>query len=57
MSYLYHLKPIPFEGTSLIPLNMMDRNSSLYKIHAQKYVGRESLMEETIPILNKDSPN
>ncbi|MFZ4715447.1 MAG: hypothetical protein ACOYL6_17110 [Bacteriovoracaceae bacterium] len=52
MSFLYHLKPIPFEGTSLIPLNMMDRDSVLYKSHAQKYVGRESLMEEIIPILN-----
>jgi hypothetical protein len=52
MSYIYHLKPIPFTGTTLIPLNMMDRESDLYKGHARKYVGREHLMAENIPILN-----
>lgn len=46
------MKPVPFEGTSLIPLNLMDKESALYKGHAQKYQGRESLMEEIIPILN-----
>ena len=52
MSYIYHLKPNPFEGSTLIPLNMMDRESALYKGHARKYEGREHLMEEIIPILN-----
>ncbi|MBT4790544.1 MAG: hypothetical protein HON90_03155 [Halobacteriovoraceae bacterium] len=52
MSYIYHLRPEPFEGTSLIPLNSMDKESDLYKGHAKKYTGREDLMDGTIPILN-----
>lgn len=52
MSYIYHLKPEPFEGNSLIPLNLMDKESELYKGHAKKYIGRESLMEELIPTLD-----
>ena len=52
MSYIYHLKPRPFEGTSLIPLNMMNKEGDLYKNHARKYEGREYLMEEIIPSLN-----
>lgn len=52
MSYIYHLKPNPFEGTSLVPLNMMDSESELYKGHARKYLGREHLMDEVIPLLN-----
>jgi hypothetical protein len=31
MSYIYHMKPEPFEGTSLIPLNSMDEESDLYR--------------------------
>lgn len=50
--YIYHLKPNPFEGTKLIPLNKMDKESEIYKFHASKYVGREELTEELIPILN-----
>jgi len=46
------MKPIPFEGTSLIPLNRMDKESDLYKSHARKYIGRETLMNEMIPKLN-----
>lgn len=52
MQYIYHLRPDPFEGTSLIPLNSMDVNSDLYKRHADKYIGRENLMLEMIPKLN-----
>ena len=52
MNYIYHIKPEPFMGTSLIPLNSMDRNSALYKNHAEKYIGRENLMLEVIPKLN-----
>lgn len=39
-------------GNELIPLNLMDPKSDLYKSHAKKYIGREALMEETIPLLN-----
>lgn len=52
MSYIYHLKPDPFVGTSLVPLIQMDKNSDLFKNHARKYIGRESLMDEVIPSLN-----
>ena len=36
MSFIYHMKPVPFEGDSLIPLNQMDKESDLYKGHARK---------------------
>lgn len=52
MSYIYHLKPGTFEGQSLIPLNQMDKTSQVYKTQAQKYLGREALMEQNIPLLN-----
>lgn len=52
MRYIYHLKPNPFIGNSLIPLNSMDRDSDLYRSHAQKYLGREHLMLEEIPVLS-----
>lgn len=52
MSFIYHLKPEPFLGTQLIPLNRMDKQSDLYKHHAAKYIGREDLMLEKIPKLD-----
>lgn len=45
------MKPFPFEGTQLIPLNQMDSSSELYKRYAQKYIGREDLMRGVIPKL------
>lgn len=39
-------------GTDLIPLNSMDKKSELYSRHAKKYIGRENLMDVTIPKLN-----
>lgn len=52
MHYIYHLKPEPFEGKSLIPLNKMNKESQIYKNQAKKYLGREDLMEQNIPLLN-----
>jgi hypothetical protein len=52
MSYIYHIVPNPFVGTQLIPLNEMEKEGELYKKHAKKYIGRESLIEQNIPILN-----
>ena len=52
MSYIYHMKPVPFEGSSLIPLNQMNREGDLYKRHARKYKGREDLMDGVIPMLD-----
>lgn len=46
------MKPVRFEGSSLIPLNQMDKNSDLYKSHARKYEGREDLMKGVIPKLD-----
>lgn len=50
MSYIYHLKPEPMLGHELIPLNQME--GELYQGHVKKYQGRESLIEQMIPILN-----
>lgn len=52
MQYFYHLVPEPFIGKKLIPLNQMDTESELYRTHSKKYIGRESLVEQMIPILN-----
>ena len=52
MEYIYHLRPEPMVGHELIPLNQMESDGHLYKTHAKKYVGRESLMNEVIPLLN-----
>lgn len=46
------MKPEPFIGTSLIPLNQMDKDGELYQRHAQKYVGREDYMQGIIPKLD-----
>ena len=52
LNYIYHLKPEPMEGDSLIPLNEMDKDSQLFKGHAKKYTGREELTEVDLPFLN-----
>ncbi|PIK14936.1 hypothetical protein [Halobacteriovorax sp. JY17] len=52
MNYFYHLLPEPFIGSKLIPLNEMNPEGELYKSHNRKYLGREELTEEIIPILN-----
>lgn len=46
------MKPVPFEGSSLIPLNQMDKKGDLYKGHARKYQGREDFMDGIIPKLD-----
>lgn len=52
MSSIYHLKPDPFVGKDLIPLNRMNKEDDLYRQHVRKYEGREDLKKEVIPILN-----
>lgn len=52
MSYIYHMKPIILEGDSLIPLNRMNKDTEIYKSHIKKYIGRENLLQTTIPRLN-----
>ncbi|WP_127718053.1 hypothetical protein [Halobacteriovorax sp. HLS] len=51
-NYIYHIVPRPFEGPKLIPLNRMDKQSELYKKNFSKYVGRECLTKQVIPLLN-----
>ncbi|MGZ6440943.1 MAG: hypothetical protein ACXWRU_12865 [Pseudobdellovibrionaceae bacterium] len=50
--YAYHFKPQKMSGDFLIPLNgLRETHPATYAEHAKKYKGRETLMEEKIPIL------
>lgn len=51
--YLYHFVPKDLEGAILYPLNTLKgKYPELYQKKANKYLGREKLMEQKIPILN-----
>lgn len=51
--FVYHLVPIPLEGTTLYPLNQLQAaRPGLYTQHAKKYLGRENIMEEQLPLLH-----
>ncbi len=53
MSYLYHLVPEDMQGDILYPLNQLkERYPYLYTKESQKYVGREHITQQRIPILN-----
>jgi hypothetical protein len=53
MNYIYHRVPADMEGTMLYPLNTLKiKFSHLYQSKADKYIGREQIMERTIPTLN-----
>lgn len=53
MNFLYHQVPKNMEGEILYPLNeLRAAEPELYAEHAKKYVGREKVMEQTIPLLN-----
>lgn len=53
MQYIYHRKPHNMVGNILYPLNEMKKTlPEVYISEAAKYKGRESLMEEIVPILN-----
>lgn len=52
MPYLYHRVPRNMQGTELYPLNSLrEVDRSLYDEHVKKYLGREHLLLETIPVL------
>lgn len=52
MPCLYHLVPSHLIGTVLYPLNQLrDLDPALYEECAAKYLGREQLLEERIPLL------
>lgn len=51
--YLYHNVPLNLKGTVLYPLNELRKfDEAIYRAHAQKYAGREGLMQRPIPLLN-----
>lgn len=53
MNYLYHWVPEDMQGEMLYPLNTLkDIYPDLYKEEASKYVGREHIMQQRIPILD-----
>ena len=50
---LYHIVPPRVEGDTLMPLSSLKTAfPALYDLHAAKYVGREELMAQKIPILD-----
>lgn len=53
MNYLYHLVPGDIQDNTLYPLNeLKTRYPDIYKQQASKYVGREYIMQQKIPILD-----
>lgn len=51
--FVYHWIPKNMKGTILYPLNQLKEiEPELYDEHAKKYVGRETLMERKIPLLD-----
>jgi len=53
MAYLYHLCAPDFRGNILYPLNgLWNHFPDLYEREKEKYVGRESVLEYRIPILD-----
>lgn len=53
MDYLYHAVPLEMSGTTLYPLNVLKlKYPSLYQKEADKYAGRETVMQKPVPILD-----
>ena len=53
MAYVYHLCAPDFRGNILYPLNgLREPFPDLYEREREKYIGRESVLEYRIPILN-----
>lgn len=53
MNHLYHSVPKDLEGSILYPLNSLkDKFPDIYKREVDKYIGREYVREQRIPILN-----
>jgi hypothetical protein len=51
--YVYHRVPAQMWGTTLYPLNILKvKNPGLYSEKAEKYNGREHVMEQIVPTLN-----
>lgn len=53
MNYIYHWVPKDLRGNILFPLNILkDTQPDLYEKEAGKYVGREFVMQQRIPVLD-----
>jgi hypothetical protein len=53
MNYIYHLVPKEMSGEVLFPLNTLkETEPDLYEKESAKYVGREQIMQDKLPILN-----
>ena len=53
MIYLYHSVPKNLEGSILYPLNTLKgKHPDIYEQQVSKYVGREHIKEQRIPILD-----
>jgi hypothetical protein len=51
--FVYHARPADMRGTTLFPLNELERrHPDLYRRARAKYAGREALLEYRIPILD-----
>lgn len=53
MTRVYHMMPKNFTGNTLYPLNQLKTHlPEIYTAQAQKYLGREVLMQRKVPLLN-----
>jgi hypothetical protein len=53
MNYIYHWVPKDMRGEVLFPLNTLkETEPDLYEREVAKYVGREQIMQDRLPILN-----
>ncbi|MDQ5912918.1 MAG: hypothetical protein QG659_340 [Patescibacteria group bacterium] len=51
--YIYHGKPEPMIGNTLMPLNKMSsRLDEIRKLHLSKYQGREEILQREVPLLD-----
>lgn len=53
MTFIYHSVPHPLLGNILYPLNELHQHvPEAYTLQVKKYIGREELLKQIIPILN-----
>ena len=53
MNYLYHRVPKNLKGNILYPLNVLkEKHPDIYEEQASKYIGREQITQQIIPVLN-----
>lgn len=53
MAFIYHIVPKKLSGTRLIPLNEMKKLlPEVFVSEAKKYMGREKILERSIPKIN-----